>query len=96
MNIRVSYGEIEQAAAQLAAGRDDITTRLSALQSQIEGLVASGFVTDQASGKFHESYLRYTASTKTVIDQLTEIEGFLRQTSIALQELDQQIASRIH
>ncbi|MGO1434194.1 MAG: WXG100 family type VII secretion target [Canibacter sp.] len=95
MNIRVSFAELEQAAGTLGAGRADITARLHALQSQIENLVSSGFVTDQASTRFHDSYLRYTSSTTAVIEQLTEIEAFLRETSRAMQELDQSIASRL-
>ena len=96
MNIRVSFAEIEQAAGNLGVGRTDITSRLHSLQSQIESLVSSGFVTDQASGRFHDSYLRYTSSATAVIEQLTEIETFLRETSRAMQELDQSIASRLN
>lgn len=95
MNIRVSYSEIEQAISHLAAGRIDITSRLRNMQTQIEQLVSSGFVTDQASGRFRESYDRYTSSTTTVIEQLNEIEHFLRQTAQAMQDLDQQIASAL-
>lgn len=96
MNIRVSFAEIDQAAGQLSAGRSDITGKLQALQSQIENLVSSGFVTDQASARFHDTYLRYTSSTTAVIEQLTEIEMFLRDTSRAMQELDQNIAARLN
>ncbi len=95
MNIRVSYAEIEQAASQLASGREDITARLNAMQTQIEALVSSGFVTDQASGRFHDAYVRYTGSTASVIAQLSEIELFLKQTAQAMQDLDQQIAARL-
>ena len=48
-NIRVSFGEIETAAAQLGQGREEIVARLQSLQQQIQGLISSGFVTDQAS-----------------------------------------------
>lgn len=95
-NITVSYGEIEQSATQLGAGRDEITQKLQALQTQIGNLVASGFVTDQASGKFNTAYTEYTTSANTVIAKLTEIQTFLTQTATAMREMDAQIAAKIN
>lgn len=95
-NINVSYAEMEQAATQLGAGRDEITEKLRVLQNQINNLVSSGFVTDQASGKFNAAYTDYTASANTVVLKLSEIQSFLTQTSSAMREMDAQIASRIN
>lgn len=95
-NITVSYAEIESAAAQLGSGREEITTKLQSLQTQIQSLVSSGFVTDQASGRFNEAYSTYTASANTLIAQLDEIQQFLIGTANAMRDLDTQIASRIN
>lgn len=95
-NIRVSYAEIEQAAAQLGQGREEITAKLQALQQQMQSLVSSGFVTDQASVKFDGAYNEYTMSANNVVARLTEIQNFLTQTASAMREMDMQIASRIH
>ena len=95
-NITVSYAEIEQAASQLGAGRDEITHKLQSLQAQIGNLVASGFVTDQASGKFNAAYQEYTTSANTVVAKLTEIQSFLTQTASAIRDMDAQIAARIN
>lgn len=95
-NINVSYAEMEQAASQLATGRDEITEKLRMLQTQISNLVASGFVTDQASGKFNAAYADYTAGANTVVGKLTEIQSFLTQTANAMREMDSQIAARIN
>lgn len=95
-NINVSYGEIESAASQLGAGREEITAKLTSMQNQIGNLVSSGFVTDQASGKFNEAYNRYTQSANTLIAQLNEIQSFLTQTANAMRDMDTQIASRIN
>lgn len=94
-NIRVSYGEMESAAARLGAGREEITGKLQGMQAQIQELVSSGFVTDQASGRFDDAYRRYTQSANTLISQLDEIQRFLLQTAGAMRDLDAQIASRI-
>ena len=95
-NIKVSYAEIEQAASQLGSGREEITTKLQNMQSQIANLVSSGFVTDQASGKFNDAYTKYTQSANTLIAQLNEIQRFLTGTANAMRELDSQIASKIN
>lgn len=95
-NINVSYAEIEQAATQLGTGRDEITEKLRVLQTQINNLVASGFVTDQASGKFNAAYNDYTVSANTVVQKLTEIQSFLTQTATAMREMDAQLAAKIN
>lgn len=95
-NINVSYGEMEQVASQLSLGREEIALRLRGMQTQISSLVASGFVTDQASAKFEGAYSEYTMSANTVIDKLTEIQSFLTQTANAMREMDAQIAAKIN
>ena len=94
-NISISYSEMEESAARLGVGRDEITDQLSSLRSQIEALVSGGFVTDQASGRFSSAFLEYTASANTVIARLTEIQDFLLQTANAMRDMDAQIAARI-
>ena len=94
-NINVSYAELEHAAAQLGAGRDEITGRLQSLQQQMVQLVSSGFVTDQASGRFGDAYAEYTAGANTVVAKLSEIQSFLGQTANPMRGMDAQIAARI-
>lgn len=94
-NISVSYSEIEQSAAQLGSGRDEITQKLQFMQTQIGNLVSSGFVTDQASGKFQAAFADYTSSANAVVAKLTEIQSFLTQTAAAMRDMDAQLAARI-
>lgn len=94
-NIRVSYGEIEQAAAHLGQGREEITTKLLSMQHEIQHLVTSGFVTDQASVKFQAAYDEYTMSANTLVARLSDMQSFLAQTSSVMRDIDMQIASRI-
>jgi WXG100 family type VII secretion target len=95
-NVKLSYDEMDAAAKDLDAGREEITQKLQSMQVKIQGLVASGFVTDQASGKFNDAYTRYTQSANTVIAQLTEISAFISGTANAGREFDSQIASKIN
>lgn len=95
-NVNISYQEMENAAAQLGAGRDEITAKLQQLQRQIQGLVGSGFVTDNASKRFESSYGEYTLSANRVIEKLSEIQQFITQTATAHRSMDDEIAARIH
>lgn len=95
-NINVSYADMETAGTQLGTGCDEITQKLQQMQQLISSLVSSGFVTDQASGKFNDAYAEYTTSANTVIAKLTEIQNFLTQTAEAMRDMDAQIAARIN
>lgn len=95
-HINVSYADIEQAAAQLGHGREEIGERLQRLQAVIQQLVSSGFVTEHASVKLDGAYSEYTTSANSVIAKLSEIQTFLLQTAGSMRELDAQIAARIN
>jgi len=94
-NINVSFTEIEHAAAHLGQGCEEITSKLRSLQLQIQNLVSSGFVTDQASVKFNGAYDEYTVSANTVVAKLGEMQQFLLQTANAMRDMDAQIAAHI-
>ncbi len=94
-NITVSYAEIEHAAAQLGQGKEELDAKLRALRQQIQHLVTSGFVTDQASVKFQAAYEAYTANAQGVVAQLSEMQLFLSRSAGVMQELDARIAASI-
>lgn len=95
-HINVSYADIEQAAAQLGNGREEISEKLQGLRALIQHLVSSGFVTEHASVKLDTAYSEYTVSANSVIEKLSEIQGFLLHAANSIRELDAQIASRIN
>lgn len=94
-HITVSYDEMDAAAGRLEAGRSEIIERLRDLQRQIQGLVASGFVTQHASKRFESAYTEYTQSANTVVEKLNEIQQFIREVARAHQQMDADIAARI-
>lgn len=95
-NIRVSFSEIEQAAAQLGQGREEIAAKLQSMRQQIHHLVSSGFITDRASVKFDSAFHEYTANAQAVVSKLVEMQSFLIQTAAALRDMDAQIAAGIN
>jgi WXG100 family type VII secretion target len=94
-NINMTYQEIDQQAMRVDGGRDEIQSTLDKLMSEVQALTASGFVTDQASGAFGDSYQQFTTGAKQCIDGLTGMSSFLRQTSQQMAALDQQLAAGI-
>ncbi|WP_460889040.1 WXG100 family type VII secretion target, partial [Promicromonospora xylanilytica] len=66
-NMNVTYEELRGTAGQLRNGQQQIMDTLQNLSSQVNNLVASGFQTDQASGKFQQSYEEFTTGAKQAI-----------------------------
>jgi WXG100 family type VII secretion target len=94
-NLNVSYDEINAAASRLSSGRDQLTDQLQQLRTFIQNLVSSGFVTDQASGAFNETYEKFTTAATATVDNLTILSQNLSKTAQVLRETDQQIAAQL-
>lgn len=94
-NIHMSYEQIEQAAAQLGQGREEIMGKLQSMEQLIDNLVSSGFVTDHASVRFNSAYKDYTVGANTVVAKISEMQSFLTQTLSVMRDLDAQIAARV-
>jgi WXG100 family type VII secretion target len=94
-NINVDYERINQAAAQLDQGRDEITQKIQQLNRTIDGLVADGFTTTSASGAYQETFTQYTRGAQETVQGLEGLATFLRKTAQALQSTDEGIANAI-
>jgi len=94
-NMHVSYQDMTTQAGKLRQYQDRIKTDLGIAAREIDGLVASGFVTDRASVKFHENYQQFTTSANSTIDALDQIARTLEQTASTLQQADADIASQM-
>jgi len=90
-NVNVSYEEMENAATRLGAGEEDLNQKLNELQSFIQNLISSGFVTDSASVSFGEAYNQFTTSTRTTLTALTKMGTYLRTAATRLKETDQSL-----
>ena len=93
-NINVTYDEMSGAADYLITGKEEVQTKLGELRSYIENLVNSGFVTDQASGAFNESYQNFTTNATEVIENLTNLSNYLTQAAQTMQETDEALAAQ--
>jgi WXG100 family type VII secretion target len=86
---------MQQAAGRLNAGKDDIISKLHELQALVNNLVNGGFVTDSASGAFHESYQKFTTGTTQAVNGLDGMSQFLNKAADTLQQVDSQLAQGI-
>jgi len=92
-NVNVTYQEMRDAATRLNAGKDEINQKLADLKAYISNLVSSGFVTDQASVRFNETYQNFTTSATGTISALEGLASYLNQAAQAMQETDAQLAA---
>jgi len=94
-NVHVDYQQVQTSATQLKTAKEDINTQLMRLKSLVDGLVGSGFITDQASGKFQQSYEQWTTGAKNVIEGLEGMSSFLTTAIAQHQQLDQTLSQQL-
>jgi WXG100 family type VII secretion target len=94
-NILVSYQDLQSSASALQSGQQEVEAQLARLKTIIDNLVASGFVTDLASTKFHQSYEQWNSGARNVIAGLEGMSSFLRTAMSQHQQLDQQLSSAV-
>ena len=92
-NVNVTYQEMNDAATKLNAGKDEMNQKLADLKAYIGNLVSSGFVTDQASVRFNETYQEYTTGATQTISALEGLASYLKQAAQALGDVDSQLAA---
>ena len=91
-NVHVDYQELQRSSSQLKSGQQDVESQLARLKSMIDNLVASGFVTDQASGKFQQSYEQWNSGARNVIQGLQGMSSFLEKAIAQHQQLDSELS----
>ncbi len=93
-NINVTYEEMRTAANYLLTGKEEAQQTLIRLRDYIENLVNSGFVTDQASGAFNETYTAFTTNATEVIENLTNLSNYLTGAADQMQATDEALAAQ--
>ena len=94
-NMNVTYADMKDAAARLRQGQDEMNSKLTELGSLIDGLVGSGFQTDQASRTYNDTFDQFQAGTKQAIDALEGLAQFLDSAADALQNTDSELSNSI-
>lgn len=94
-NIKVTFQEMEDAAQRIKQESDDMRGKLDQLRSMVSNLVADGYVTDQSSKRFDESYQELDKGGKQVMEGLTGIGDYLKQAAEALRKTDEELANAL-
>jgi len=94
-NMNVTYEQMNDAAGRINLGREDITNKLTELNSIVDQLVTNGFVTDQSSREFDATFEQFITSTKSGIEALEGLARFLTSAAEAMRQTDESLANAI-
>ena len=94
-NVNVTYEELQAQASRFDAGRDEMQGVLDRLMREVESLTSSGFVTDQASVAFQDSYQQFTSGTTSAVNGIDGMSSFLRRAADTLAQVDAELAGAL-
>jgi WXG100 family type VII secretion target len=94
-DINVTYQDLKDVSAKLTAGQADLISKLNELKTLVNNLVATGYVTDQSSHAFDETFNQFVTGTTQAIDGLDGLSKYLSSAADALQGTDTQLANSI-
>ena len=95
-NMNVTYQEMQDSASKMRNNKADIDAKLSECKSIVDGLTASGFVTDQASGHFDEVHTEFVTSANQAMETLDQLSQWLDKAVSAMQDMDSQLSSSLN
>ena len=94
-NISASYHDMNDAAGKLSSFEQQTQDILKQAQALVQNLIASGFVTDQASKAFDSSYNDFTRGAQQLMQGMDGMGKYLTSAANTLQETDQKLAQGI-
>ena len=95
-NMNITYEEMSDSASRMRNNKSDIDAKLTECKSIVDNLTASGFVTDQASGKFDEVHTEFVNSANQAMDTLDQLSQWLDKAVDAMRDMDTQLAGSLN
>lgn len=95
-NLNITYAEMSDSATRMRNNKNDIDSKLTECKGIVDSLVGSGFVTDQASGKFEEVHTEFVTSAGKVMESLEQLSQWLDKAVDAMRDMDQQLANSLN
>jgi WXG100 family type VII secretion target len=95
-NLNVTYAEMSDSASKMRNDKNDIDAKLTECKSIVDNLTNSGFVTDQASGKFDEIHTEFVNSATKVMETLEQLSQWLDKAVDGMRDMDTQMASSLN
>ena len=94
-NMNVTYGDMRDGASRLSNGEQEINSKLQQLKSLVDSLISGGYVTDQSSVAFGNSYQEFTDGATKTISGLEGMSTYLRKAADALEQTDADLANAL-
>jgi WXG100 family type VII secretion target len=94
-NINATYHEMSDTATRMRNNKTDIDEKLRECMNIVDQLTTSGFVTEQASGKFEETHHEFNTSATTAMETLDQLSIWLDKAVEALREMDTNLAGSL-
>jgi WXG100 family type VII secretion target len=95
-NLNITYAEMSDSATRMRNSKNDIDAKLNECKIIVDNLTRSGFVTDQASGRFDEIHTEFVNSADQVMGTLEQLSQWLDKAVQAMQDMDSQLASSLN
>ena len=95
-NMNVTYQEMSDSANTMRNNKADIDDKLNQCKTIVDNLTQSGFVTDQASGKFDDVHTQFVNSANTAMETLDQLSQWLDKAVSAMQDMDTQLAGSLN
>jgi WXG100 family type VII secretion target len=95
-NLNITYTEMSDSATRMRNNKNDIDARLTECKSIVDNLTGSGFVTDQASGKFDEVHTEFVNTANQLMENLELLSEWLDKAVEALRDMDTQLAGSLN
>ncbi|RAG85930.1 WXG100 family type VII secretion target [Streptacidiphilus pinicola] len=95
-NVNVTYQEMQDSANRMRNNKSDIDAKLTECKNIVDSLTSSGFVTDQASGRFDEVHTEFVTSANQAMETLDQLSQWLDKAVDAMQQMDSQLAGSLN
>jgi WXG100 family type VII secretion target len=94
-NLNVTYGDMNDAANRLNSGEQDMESKLRELKTLVDSLITGGYVTDQSSVAFGNSYQEFNDGATQTIQGLQGMSTYLNKAAEALEQTDSELANAL-
>ena len=94
-NVNVTYQEMRDASNRMTRGKEDISSKLTELQTMVNNLVNGGYVTDRSSKEFNDSYNEFNEGATKMAEGLEGMGKYLTTAADAFEQADTDLSNAL-
>lgn len=95
-DMNITYDEMSNSATRMRNNKTDIDDKLTECKNIVDSLTGSGFVTQQASGRFDEVHTEFVNSANQAMDTLDQLSQWLDKAVDAMRQMDSDLAGSLN